>query len=173
MIYPICCNVVFLFLFFGCLIHCKTGKCSSGNALVWAQNFFIFCIHIQCISIIISFNCQSNSIADTTYSVISNEGLCGHTKGGQPFRCYMNVTNCEERCNRYRRCIGYSNKNIHCLLVVSSRSCPGGWSERTGKLARSENELQSLGRGSDYNCHAKLGMFIVCNPVILLNFDLR
>ena len=100
-----------------------------------------------------------------TYSLSggTNNKLCVHIDGGQPFRCSKQLvvgTDCELRCDKYKRCIAYSRLNNQCQLIQSSGPCPYGWTKRPGKYATSLYKLRGVARPG-HVCKVKPGLAII------------
>ena len=98
--------------------------------------------------------------------------LCVHVDGGQPFRCYKRLvvgTDCESKCDKYKRCVGYSRLNNECQIIQSSGPCPSGWVKRPGKYATSVSKLKGNAM-SGHICKVRPGMAIIITlAYILLN----
>ena len=91
------------------------------------------------------------------YSVISNNGYCGHVLGKFPYQCtnsnVASQSECEDHCTALSSCVGYDymvaggTKPLkhRCGLFPSVRNCPSGFkSMGNWPIATTMNDLKEV-----------------------------
>ena len=85
--------------------------------------------------------------------------MCNHEKGSLPYRCYkpgLAITKCQEECDKFSSCVGYST-STDCNLFPASVGCPTGWNFDTGLYAKTPLQLVASERNGS-NCFVKQGV---------------
>ena len=90
------------------------------------------------------------------YDSLSSKYHCGHIEGILPYRCENKLADCESKCTSFSWCVGYSTDgDLGCALISSSGWCPDGWSESTGPMATSYDDLIAS-NFSGFSCKVKV-----------------
>ena len=106
----------------------------------------------------------NNYFVGNCYTELSTTNFCEHSNTLYlpslylPTYCFKgSISNCQQECDQWVSCLGYSFSGTSCRMFPSDGSCPGvPWSTSSNTIATTSDQLVSTGLGQyGYNCYRK------------------